>query len=75
MSAALHHGPAGLSISNGESATLTVAASGTAPLAYQWYRGASGTTGDPVAGATNAAYTTGALTSTASFWVSSATVG
>ncbi len=61
--------PASQSIGNGATANLTVAANGTAPLAYQWYRGATGATGDPIAGATSASYTTGALTSTTSFWV------
>lgn len=42
---------------DGETAvTLTVVATGTAPLTYQWYIGASGTTDTPVEGATSASY-------------------
>ncbi|HYH07498.1 MAG TPA: hypothetical protein VEK11_10620, partial [Thermoanaerobaculia bacterium] len=32
--------------------TLSVTATGAAPLTYQWYRGASGNTADPISGAT-----------------------
>ena len=37
----------------GQAATFTVAANGTAPLSYQWQKGAT-----PIAGATAASYTT-----------------
>ena len=61
--------PPSQTITSGQTATLSVAASGTAPLSYQWYIGASGTTTSPVAGATASSYTTPALTSTTSYWV------
>jgi hypothetical protein len=33
--------------------TLSVTATGATPLTYQWYRGTTGVTGDPITGATN----------------------
>jgi hypothetical protein len=45
--------PAAQSVSAGQSATFSVTASGTAPLAYQWQKN-----GSPIAGATAASYTT-----------------
>ncbi|HUN91625.1 MAG TPA: immunoglobulin domain-containing protein [Burkholderiaceae bacterium] len=48
--------PDSASIVAGQSATLTVVASGAAPLSYQWRRG-----GAAIAGATSASYTTPAL--------------
>lgn len=53
----------------GGTATLSVAATGTGPLSYQWYAGTSGDTGNPIAGATSASYTTPPLAATISFWV------
>jgi photosystem II stability/assembly factor-like uncharacterized protein len=44
--------PAGLAVAPGEAASFTVAATGSAPLAYQWTRG-----GSAIAGATTATYT------------------
>ncbi|MGV8040404.1 MAG: WD40/YVTN/BNR-like repeat-containing protein [Thermoanaerobaculaceae bacterium] len=61
--------PQGTTIAAGATATLSVTATGTAPLRYQWYQGNSGTMASPVAGATSAAFTTPALGSTASYWV------
>lgn len=61
--------PASRTIAYNTTATLTVIASGTAPLTYQWYNGSSPDTASPIPGATAAAYTTPALTSTSSFWV------
>ncbi len=61
--------PQDTTITTGGTATLSVTASGTGPLTYQWYAGASGDTGNPIAGATGASYTTPALTTTMSFWV------
>src|SRR6185295_12348440 len=40
-----------------------------APLSYQWYRGGSGVTTDPIAGATSTSFTTPPVTNTTSFWV------
>lgn len=49
--------------------TLTVTATGTSPMTYQWYAGTTGTTSNPIAGATSASYTTPALTASANYWV------
>lgn len=38
-------------------------------LAYQWYRGVSPSTAEPVAGATSATYTASPVTASGSFWV------
>ena len=50
-------------------ATLSVAASGAAPLSYQWYQGNTGDTSNAIAGATTASFTTPVLTTTTSYWV------
>jgi hypothetical protein len=55
-------------IMNGQSVNLTVVASGTPPLHYQWYRGARGDTTLPV-GTDSSSYTTPALRETTSYWV------
>ena len=60
--------PTSRAIASGQSATLSVVASGTAPLAYQWYRGSSGDTSSPV-GTNASTFTTPALTAAASYWV------
>ncbi|MCX6633601.1 MAG: SUMF1/EgtB/PvdO family nonheme iron enzyme, partial [Acidobacteria bacterium] len=52
----------------GSTADLTVTASGTAPLLYQWYEGASGNTAKPV-GTNSASFRTPALTAAATYWV------
>lgn len=61
--------PQGKTIASGATTTLTVTATGSAPLRYQWYQGTSGTTTSPVTGATSATFTTPALGSTTSYWV------
>ena len=61
--------PQGSTVAAGGTATLSVSATGTAPLNHQWYRGDSGDTVDPISGATEASYTTDPLTETTSFWV------
>ncbi|MBS1819489.1 MAG: S8 family serine peptidase [Acidobacteria bacterium] len=66
---AITSAPVSQTIAAGQSATLSVSASGTAPLAYQWYAGPSGDTRTPIAGATASTYTTPALTASASYWV------
>ncbi|WP_239123308.1 ExeM/NucH family extracellular endonuclease [Rhizocola hellebori] len=53
----------------GGTATLSVNASGTGPLTYQWYAGTAGDIGNPIPGATSASYTTPPLAATISFWV------
>jgi len=60
--------PQGQTIQSGQTATLSVSASGTPPLNYQWYRGSSGDTSSPV-GTNSSSYTTPALTQTTSYWV------
>jgi PQQ enzyme repeat len=50
--------PSDQTVSAGQTATFTVAATGSAPLSYQWQRGAS-----PLAGATASSYTTAVTTS------------
>jgi hypothetical protein len=60
--------PQSATISGGSSRTLSVTATGTAPLSYQWYIGASGNTSNPIAGATSSS-TTVTPASTTSYWV------
>lgn len=61
--------PISQTIASGATAALSVAATGTPTLTYQWYVGASGTTTSPISGATSSSYTTAALTMTTSYWV------
>jgi formylglycine-generating enzyme len=60
--------PASQTIYSGNTATLAIEASGTAPLTYQWYRGNLGVTTAPV-GTNSATFTTPALTATTRYWV------
>jgi hypothetical protein len=60
--------PNSQSITSGNQANLTVAANGTPPLTYQWFIGTSGTTTNPVNGATNTTFNP-SPTSTTSYWV------
>ena len=53
--------PVGASISSGQTATMSVAASGSAPLSYQWYSGLAPNTANPIAGATSSSFTTPVL--------------
>lgn len=61
--------PQGQLISSGQTASLSVSASGTSPLSYQWYLGASGDVSTPIADATSADYTTPPLTAATDYWV------
>lgn len=61
--------PRGATITAGQTATLTVTATSTLPLRYQWYQGESPATDKPVAGAIAPSYTTPALTTTTRYWV------
>jgi Dual-action HEIGH metallo-peptidase len=60
--------PTSRTIPSGSSTTLTVSASGTGPLSYQWYRGTSPSTANPISGATSSSLTV-SPTSTTSYWV------
>ena len=53
----------------GTSVLLSVAATGTAPVTYQWYEGASPNTVSPIDGATASTYMTPALTISTAYWV------
>ena len=61
--------PASATIDNGQSDTLTVTPSGgTGPYSYQWFVGPSGTTTNPIGGATSSSYTA-MPGSTTQYWV------
>jgi len=59
--------PASPLINSGQSATLSVDATGS-PLTYQWYTGASGNTAAPIAGATGTSITVSPAVTTM-YWV------
>jgi hypothetical protein len=61
--------PASATVSCGQVANLSVTASGSAPLTFQWFSGSSGNRSMPIAGATSSAMTTPALGATSAFWV------
>jgi hypothetical protein len=62
--------PQGSTIFSGGAATMSVTASeaSTAPMTYQWYRGATGDASAPV-GTGSTTFTTPALTAQTSYWV------
>ena len=60
--------PQSQDIRGGQTATLSVTASGASPLSYQWYQGEAGDTSTPV-GDDASTFTTPPLGSTTSFWV------
>jgi hypothetical protein len=60
--------PFGTSINSGNSAQLSVAATGTAPLSYQWFIGSTGDTSTPVNGGTTSTIVV-APAITTSYWV------
>lgn len=61
--------PRSHTIPSGDHVRLTVGATGTAPLSYQWYAGTSGDMTSTLAGQTSDEFTTPALTTTARYWV------
>ena len=61
--------PKSETVTRGSTATLRAVPGGDGPLRYQWYRGPSGSTRFPIAGATSATYTTPAVTGTTPYWV------
>ncbi len=66
--AAITTQPSSATIVTGQTATLSVGASGTATISYQWYIGNSGDTSSPVGGATGSSVTVSPATTT-SYWV------
>lgn len=66
--AAIITSPSPVTINRGQTTTLTVVASGAAPLTYQWYQGLTGDTSTPV-GTNAASFTTPTLLETTSYWV------
>lgn len=60
--------PAGRTITSGNSAPLSVAVTGTAPLSYQWFIGPAGDTTRPVAGGTTSSINV-TPTTTTTYWV------
>ena len=63
--------PASLTMRRSTTGQLSVTASGTAPLMYQWYQGSSGDTSTPLAGKTTSTLTIGPYTKkgTYRYWV------
>jgi hypothetical protein len=62
--------PQGASIPKNTTATLSVTAAGTGPFTYQWYRGSSPNTANPISGATSSTYITPRLSrGTYTYWV------
>ncbi len=69
MAPAITVQPASQVIASGQTASLSVTATGTAPVTYQWYSGTSGNTSTPIRGATSNSYTTPPLISDTRHWV------
>lgn len=61
--------PASQEVKKNTSVTLTVVATGTAALQYQWYEGAKGDTTKPLPGAIFSTFTSANLFDSTSFWV------
>jgi uncharacterized protein YkwD len=61
--------PQDKTVSSGQSASLSVTATGTAPLTYRWYQRDSGGASSPIGGASDSTYTTPSLTATTRYWV------
>jgi hypothetical protein len=61
--------PASQTVAHGQTVTLTVEATGTKPLNYQWFLGPAGTSDNPIAGAIAASYTTPPVIETTRYWV------
>lgn len=59
--------PASQTITSGQSVTLSVTATGTAPLSYQWYVGVAGNTATPIGANSNQLVV--APTASSSYWV------
>ncbi|HEU4522012.1 MAG TPA: vWA domain-containing protein [Thermoanaerobaculia bacterium] len=63
------HQPQSQTVARGARATLTADPGGDGPLRYQWYRGPSGSTAFPIAGATSATLTTEPVNAPTPYWV------
>ncbi len=61
--------PASVTIGSGTSTQLNVTPGGTPPFNYQWYRGVSGDSSNPLPGATGQSFMTPILTETTGYWV------
>jgi hypothetical protein len=61
--------PASQIVSSGQSATLSVTFTGSAPATHQWYIGLSGDTSNPVSGATVPEFTSPPLGADTAYWV------
>jgi Ig-like domain CHU_C associated len=61
--------PQSQNIQPNTTANLSVAATNGSPFNYQWYRGSSGDTSNPVGGATSSSFTTPMLQTTTNYWV------
>jgi len=61
--------PQSQTIAMGQTASMSVSATGPGPITYQWYIGTSGTATNPIGGATSTTYMTPALTNTTRYWV------
>jgi hypothetical protein len=60
--------PSSITIAPGGSTTLSVVAAGSAPLSFQWYSGASGSTDSPLPGAVSSSVTVSPASLT-TYWV------
>ncbi len=67
--AAITTHPVSATINRGQTTTISVVATGDAPLIYQWFRGASGITANPLSGTNSASFTTPVLLENTDYWV------
>jgi hypothetical protein len=63
------HHPESQTVASGGTARLVALPSGDGPFRFQWFRGPSGSTAFPIAGATNSTFTTEAITAPSQYWV------
>ncbi len=61
--------PENITIESGATAQLHLTPTGTEPFSFQWYKGPSGNTSEPVAGGTEESLTTPVLAETTTYWV------
>ncbi|MBK5259938.1 MAG: hypothetical protein JJE51_10115, partial [Thermoanaerobaculia bacterium] len=61
--------PQSQSVRRGTSARLKATPGGDGPFRYQWYRGYTGNTNFPIAGATSSELNTGAIENYSTYWV------